>query len=344
MAKELKKFNIDNLSFKFDENLKKDYLKLKPLDTAKAEYPTFVAVDEYEELLNKPVYNFSLAERDELLMMKFKNSTIGAVMSTISRIKGYIDFCIQKGVVVHMQNVFDTLTKSEAKRFVSKQATEFRYISPTQLKEYQNMLVNNQDKLLLELPYVGVRGRTVRGGTLEEIINLQIDPKSQNTKDCILELVRNDGTMRELTVSQETMDLILKTYNDTEYLSNNGIGEEDGTDSRKYKINRYGNYVLCAVGNTKCDKLNPVVINARMQRIQSWCGNEFITIHNLYMSGMISMAIDMYNKKGELTKDDYIDICKRYKYGDENPERYYLKIKDDVEIYLKNMKDGVMNA
>jgi hypothetical protein len=337
-VKLLKDDFINNISFKVDEDLKVEYLKQKPLSTAKSDYPTIMNVDEYEVIIGKPVYNFSLAERDEMIMMKFKNSTIGAVNSTVSKIKGYVDFCVREGAVRHNQNIFDTLTKAESQKFVSKQATELRYITREQLQEFQDILENPQDKLLLELPYIGVRGRTVKGGTLEEIINLQIEPDSQDTTDCIIELERNDGTSRDLYVSSKTMGLILSAYYSEEYVANNGVEVEGKL--KTYKINRYKNYVLCAIGNRRIEQINPTTINARFQKIQAYCNNPFITIHNLYISGMITRAIDIYKEKGEVTAEDYLKICKDFKYGI-TPDKYYYKVKQDVEKYLQG---GIKNA
>lgn len=335
-------FNIDNLKFDIDSDLKKEYLRQKPIQTAKAESTTFIVLDEYESLLKKPVYDFSLAERDGLMTIKFKNTTISSVISTISKIRNYIDFCIMQGKVKHMQNIFATLTKDEARKFVSKQATEFRFITKKELWQYEEMLYNTQDKTLINLIYEGVRGRTIKGGTLEEIINLQIDPKSDDIRKCKLLLNRNDGTMRVHYVSQHTMDLVVDTYYSNEYVANNGeFSPNVRGGTRTFKINRFGNYVFCTIGNNKCDKLNEQVINMRMKKIQQYCDNPFITVTNLYKSGMISMAIDIYKENKELTKDDYIDICRRYRYGDDNPERYWFLLKQDVEMYLKG---GYANA
>lgn len=328
-------FSIDNLEFNVDSELKKDYLRQKPYDTAKADYPTIKSLDEYEKIIGKPVYNFSLAERDELMWTKFNNPSIGSVNSNSSKIKGYIDFCIRQNKVVHMQNIFDTLTKQEAKKFVSKQATEFRFISKERLKEYQDILINVQDKLIISLPFYGIRGRTVLGGTMEEIVNLQINPKSDDVKKCKLELFRNDGSSRIHYVPDELMDLIVDTYESDEYVADNGMASGRRGEVKTFKINRYKDYVLCATGTKRQDKLNKIVINSRMRRIQKYCDNKYISISNLYISGMIHMAIDIYNKNGELTKDDYIEVCRYFKYGDENPEKYYLKLKYDVELYLK---------
>lgn len=338
LEKELINFNsniVNLVNYNIDNDLKKEYLKEKPFNTAKADLPTFVALDEYENILGKPVYNFSLEERDELMLMKFKNTTIGAINSTASRINNYINFCIRKGKVPHNQNIFATFIKSEAQKFVSKQASNFRFITKDNLEEYMNKLVNLQDKLLLLLPYIGVRGRTVKGGTLEELINLELIPNSRDTKNNILVLKRNDGLQRDVYVTTEIMNLCLETYYTDEYYPNNETKEKC---LKIYKINRYKNYVFCAIGSNKYDKLNPITINARLQKIQNYCGNQFITINNLYMSGMINVAIDIYKTKGEITNLDYIDICKQYKYGDDKPERYFPKLKYEVEkIYLQGV-------
>jgi hypothetical protein len=345
MSFEYVKFsNIDELVFQYNQELKKEYLRQKPLETARSDYKTMVSVDEYETLLKKPVYDFSLVERNELMMMKFRNTTVHAVLSTASKIKGYIDYCVRAGEVPHNQNIFDTFIKSEAMKFVSKHATEFRYITPERLNEYIHILKNWQDKCLIRLINEGVRGRTVKGGTLEEIINLQIKPNSEDTKNCILRLVGNDGSFRELQVTREVMDLVLMTYQSEEYLPNNGIDDksvEKKKGAKKYTINRYKNYVFCALGNSKFGTLNPITINARLQKIQEYCDNQFITVYNLYMSGMITKAIEIYKEKGELTSQDYINICFKYKYGGDTPEKYMSKLKYEVETYLKG---GIQDA
>jgi hypothetical protein len=52
------------------------------------------------------------------------------------------------------------------------------------------------------------------------------------------------------------------------------------------------------------------------------------------MSGMISRAIDIYKEKNEITTEDYLKICEDFSYGD-TPKKYYLKVKENVELYLQ---------
>ena len=55
------------------------------------------------------------------------------------------------------------------------------------------------------------------------------------------------------------------------------------------------------------------------------------------MSGIISMALKIHKKNGELTKEDYVDICRHYRHGSD-PEKYWYKVKFEVETYLKDVE------
>lgn len=323
------------VSFKVDSQLKNDFLGSKPTATAKSNTFILTLVDEFESMAEKSVYNFSISELREMMAMQFKNSSIGTIVKNISIIRTYIDFAIDKGFVRHMENRLATFTRKEAKAFVSKQAIEYRYISPEDLKSYQSILDNEQDKLLLELPYIGVRGRTVEEGTLEEIISLQIDLKSENTKNCILELVKNNGEKRELKVSEETMQLVIDTYKQEFYVGNNGVESTVMRGKlRKKPINHVGKHVLRVPGSKKHELFNPVLVNSRFNRIQKWVSNEYLTVHTLYMSGMITRAKQILAEKGELVFEDYVSICADYDYGSGDPTKYALTLKDTVEQYL----------
>ena len=324
---------MNNIIFKVNPEIKQDFLKEKPTNTAKSNTFILKIADKYEDIIGKNLFDMSYTELDELIT-RFNNTTLSTVNKNISVLRMYIDFCISKHIVNHMENRLLTYTRGELKRFVSQQAVEYKYISPDELKQYQNMLENNQDKALLELIYLGVRGRTTKDGTLEEIINLQIDKNSQDFKDNVFKLEKNNGNVRYIKVSESTMELVLETYNDQFYIGNNGIESETARGGfRKSAINPMGKHVFRTPGKNKLLLFTPVLINSRMQRIQEWCENRFITVNSLYMSGMISMAKDILAEKGNLTPQDYISICEKFDYGD-TPDRYWLVLKDNVEQYI----------
>ena len=324
-----------DFEFKVDAEIKQEFLESKPTTTAKSNGFVLKLADEYEDITGKPIYNMTYAELKELIAVQFKNSSLATITKNVSILRKYIDFCIEKHLVSHMENRLAMFTRKEAREFVSKQAIEYRYISREDLRKYENMLINEQDVAILKAVYNGIRGRTEEGATLEELINLQIDEKSSNFKDNVLELVKNNGDKRYIQVSENTMQILLDAKHQEFYISNNGEESELLRGGiRRTPINRIGNYVFRVPGTKKHKLFNPILVNSRMRKIQEWTGNKYITIHSLYMSGMISMAKDIFAQKGELTVEDYVNICERYDYGDGDPRRYWLTLKDIVQQYI----------
>src|SRR5690606_29899631 len=146
-----------DFEFKVDAEVKREFLGNKPTATARSNGFILKLADEYEEIASKRIYNMTYAELKDLIAVQFKNYRLAM------------------------------FTRKEAREFVSKQAIEYRYISREDLRKYQNILINEQDVAILEVVYNGIRGRTEEGATLEELINLQIDEKSSNFKNNVLE-------------------------------------------------------------------------------------------------------------------------------------------------------------
>lgn len=324
-----------DFEFKIDAEIKQEFLESKPNRTARSNGFILKLADEYEEITNKAIYNMTYSELKELIAVQFKNSSVGSITKNVSILKKYIDFCIEKHLVSYMENRLTTFTRKNAKEFVSKQAIEYRYITREQLRKYQNMLANEQDVALLEAIYCGIRGRTQEGATLEELINLQIDINSNRFKENILELVRNNGRRRFIEISDKTKQILLNAYNQKFYISNNGEESVLMRGGVKYTvINHVGNYVFRVPGTKKHELFNPVLINSRMSKIQRWTGNEYLTIHSLYMSGMITTAKDIINQNGKITDDDYANICRQYMFVDKNNNERILNLKYIIQQYI----------
>ena len=229
-----------DIIFKRDNELKQEYLSTKPTATAKANTFVLRLADEYENLINKSIYNMNYSELYEMLLVRFKNSSVRTIIKNVSILKKYIDFCLDKKVVEHGENRLSVFTREEAKRIVHKQAMLNKYISREKLREYQNILYNEQDQLLIELPFIGVRGRTVENGTLEEIINLTM-PTKKDEENNILTLVQNNGKSRRLDVKTSTMALIRNTYEQEVYVENNSQETNNvrlSFQPRKFKLTK----------------------------------------------------------------------------------------------------------
>jgi len=326
-----------DIIFKRDNELKQEYLSTKPTATAKANTFVLRLADEYENLINKSIYNMNYSELYEMLLVRFKNSSVRTIIKNVSILKKYIDFCLDKKVVEHGENRLSVFTREEAKRIVHKQAMLNKYISREKLREYQNILYNEQDQLLIELPFIGVRGRTVENGTLEEIINLTM-PIKKDEENNTLTLVQNNGKSRRLDVKTSTMALIRNTYEQEVYVENNSQETNNvrlSFQPRKIQINKVENYVLRVPGKNKYEKFTPNLLNSRMKRIQKYLDNPYLSFTSLYQSGMIQLAVDKYKENGVVTKEDYIEICIRFNYGSGNPEKYWFEVKDLFKQYKK---------
>lgn len=315
--------------FGMQNEIKQEYLSTKPSKTAESDAFVLRAADEYEILINKQIYNMSYADLKEMVAMQFKNSSIKSIVKNISVLKNYIDFCLDKKLVLHGENRLAPFTVTEAKDFVHRQALISKFITKKRLKEYQDMLYNEQDKLLLELLYIGVRGRTTKDGTYEEVINLSIEDVNKEENTLILR--QNDGELRLLTdVDISTISLIQETYDREIYVENNGEQTENKRISkpRQTVINHVDKYVFRIPGKNKFNKLTTNLMNSRMNRIQHYLDNHYITYTSLYQSGMIQLAINIYQECGDVTSQDFQNICARYGY-----EKYWYNIRDLFNQY-----------
>jgi integrase len=321
-----------SIEFKVDSSIKNDYLNNKPTKTAKSYSFIMKSVDDYEVLIGKPIYNMSHTELRGLIAMQFPNKSQKVIETNVSRLRTYIDFCIFKNVVPHGENRLATFTASDSKEFVNKQAILEKYITTEKLREYQNVLFNEQDKLLLELTFLGIRGRTTEDGTMEEIINLRIGDLDEANR--WITVTQNNGKHRIIALPLSTIQLIKDTYNQQFYVENNGemTANKRLSKPREMIINPVEDYVFRVPGKKKFEKFTPPLLNSRMKKIQGWVGNPYLTFTSVYMSGMIELTMSIYKEKGEVTKEDYIRICDKFNYG-ETGEQYYFVLKTLFEEY-----------
>jgi integrase len=303
------------IEFKVDNEIKQEYLDTKPTGTAESDAFVLRDFDNYEDQIGKQVYNLSIPELNEMFATLRNSSKRGAGKNK-SILVSYIDFCVSKKIVSHMGNRAKYI---DIEKFVSRQALLNKYIPREKVREYANLLYNSQDELLLWLLFIGVRGRTVEEGTMEEVINLTIDDVNEEEKS--LTLRQNDGKFRLLyNVPDCVIDLIKETFEQEFYTENNGeiTNNPRIPDPRKSIINKtgeYARYVFRTPGKNKFDIFTPSLLNSRMRKIQNVCDNKYLTYSSLYFSGMLQMCSDIYKEKGEVADRDFDDICIRFNYG-----------------------------
>jgi len=334
----------EEVVFEVDSEVKKEFLE-KQLKSTRSFYAYVLKrADEFEEQIGKKIYDFNIEDRDEMLTVQFKNKNKWTFQSALSPLKTYVDFCISKSLVRHNENRFTTILPADYDDYVNDQAKESSYIPISESREFQKRLANDQDKLIIELSSLGVRGRTEKGNTLEEFVNLKEKDINWRTKE--LHLTKNNGEQRYIEVDDYTLDLLKRVLNQTFYVSNNGFKSKKN-DLGVYERTERGRginpteYVFRVPGKTKFGKVNYQFFTSRIQRMQTWLEAPYLTSSNLYFSAILDHAkkkIDekiAKGEKGELTREDYIRINERFEFG-ENGEKYVFKTRDLVKMHFGN--------
>jgi len=331
----------NEVKFEIDANYKEEFLNdLKPSTRSFYSYILKLA-DEYEKEIGKSIFNFNIEDRDEFLVVKYKNKNIYSFQTTLSPLKKYVDWCISKNFVVHFQNIFATILTKDYKEYINVQAKKNSYIPLSECREFQSKLVNYQDRAIIELPNLGVRGRTEKGNTLEELVNLKV--KDIDWKEKRLYLTKNNGELRWMDVDDYTLDLLKKVIDQDFYIANNGLKTKPNDDgvyesTDRGRIINKTEYVFRTPGKNKNGKVDYQFFASRIQRIQKWLGKPYISISNLYFSAIIEYAKKMKKEKGEkdkLTRDDYISINERFEFGADG-EKYLFKTRELINSYLND--------
>ena len=330
--------NEEILVFEVDPEVKEEFLE-KQMKSTRGYYRYVLQLaDDFEVKLGKPIYNFNTEERDELLIVQYKNKNTFAFQTVLSPLKTYVDFCISpKNLVKHNENRFAIILTSNYKEYINVQAKENSYIPLSESRELQSKLKNYQDRLILELLSLGVRGRTEKGNTLEELVNLKEEDIKWEKKRIYL-TKNNVGEKRWIEVDDYTLDLIKKVIDQKFYVANNGLktkpndeGIYEPTD--RGRVINPSEYVFRTPGKNKYGKVDYQFFASRIQRMQKWLKNSYISTSNLYFSAIIEYAKGEKKKKGELTKEDYIKINERFEFG-ENGGKYLFKTKDLIATYI----------
>jgi len=194
---------------------------------------------------------------------------------------------------------------------------------------------NAQDAAIILLPFIGLRGRQIQDNPLEEMRNLRLEHinKDKNT----IKVIRNDGNNyyehRMLNnIDDKVIELLIDAYNQEKYLKNNGEISDWMIIRRNTEMELLNTgYILKPTKKGTNEKVSKGVISQRLNMIKDLYGNPFISITNLWLSGMVEYGKQIKKEKGrELIGNDYKEICRRFGHD----EVYYSKIKQIISKYI----------
>lgn len=309
----------------YNEELKNRFMEQYPDSTKMAYEIIFRKTAKTEEQLGKDLCNFNFSEIDGLLY-SMGAKTVESLVSAVSVLSGYTDFCILEGYVPTKMNYYRQFTDKELlKKYLNRFAVKNMYLKNKQeLQLIKNICDNAQDEVVFALLWEGVMGEG-----LEELVNLKIeDVDFENNR------IHIEGKHeRIITVEQDTIDSIQDAIEERFYIRKN---ETNGDSNMLLNITPY--VIRPVVRKITDKKVKPGVIRNRIMRIAELYDNPYITPTNIQRSGMIYYIKKMMQEKGyktfkEVESGDLKPILIRYGY-DYTPQNVFkirLRFKDYID-------------
>lgn len=309
----------------YNEELKNRFMEQYPDSTKMAYEIIFRKTAKTEEQLGKDLCNFNFSEIDGLLY-SIGAKTVESLVSAVSVLSGYTDFCILEGYVPTKMNYYRQFTDKELlKKYLNRFAVKNMYLKDKQeLQLIKNVCENAQDEVVFALLWEGVMGEN-----LNELVNLKIsDVDFENNK------IRISGKhKRVITVESDTIASIQDAIEERYYIRRSNIGADSNM-----LLNETSYVLRPVVRKISEEKIKPNVIRSRVMRIAELYNNPYITPTNIQRSGMIYYIKKMMQEKGyktfeEMKSRDFEPILMRYgyEYTPQNVFKIRFRFKDYID-------------
>ncbi|MCI1590408.1 phage lytic cycle repressor MrpR family protein [Heyndrickxia oleronia] len=250
-----------------------------------------------EDFVEKDLYDFSLNQIEKFLK-SLELSTLNAAKTYGRVVSAYLNWAIEKGYKKD-ENLLKDIGSDWFKQFANEKKSFFTY---KDLKDIEKQLVNFQDKIIPRLLFEGACGRMV-----SELLNLTI----KDVRGNVLHLKNDNGSEREIAVSDETISMIHKAYDENEYLNKNG--ESMGKRSVSQLIrNEYIIRTTESKGTINTVRASNHIIYRRLSLIEEITGVEGLNPRRYTWSGIFYMGKKLFLRDGELGDKQYAEICKQF--------------------------------
>lgn len=256
---------------------------------------------ENEVPLDKDLYDFDLSEI-RLVIFSSNPKSISVARQKSVFISQYISWAIENNLRKTTINPLQDIRGEWFEQFIDPDIKQ--YISLNDLHEMESHLINYQDIAVLRLLFEGVYGQAS-----SEIRNLKFEDINQNSGE--IRLYDDKKGERKITVSQSTLDILNKAYDQKIYQNNNGE-----TVRQKETELLDNEYVIRPTkrGRVIEGRVSQTVVMKRIKMISELFDMEDMTPKSITRSGMIYMAYKLLKESGkkELTKDIFEAVGDRF--------------------------------
>jgi hypothetical protein len=320
------KFYNEDVKLRFIENYSKGTKKI----LARLFKISQVLESEYE----KDLCSFN---REELrrLGYEFRSKSTFASRANMSWIQKYIDWAIEEGYHRGL-NPLEMVSTEWKEQFCIKIK---KYWTKSELESIFTKLENYQDIVIASLLFNGVKGK---GNS--EILNLRRQDVFEDKNQ--LHVVDHDGSERLVIVDDSCIQYCLKAYNETEYEKKNGDPSPEIRSRTGQLIDN--EYIVRSVKTRTIhfEAAEKNIVHRRLSNIAKIIDEPNFTPINLYYSGMLHLASELYRTTGKLANEEYELIFSKERYYEPSDQTRYkhklefLNIPTLFELYpdLKKIK------
>lgn len=299
----------------------------------------FRKASDMEMQKDKDLFEFSEEEFEYFFKNILRPKTKESARSYCNVLANYVQWAIDNK---HSQQLINPLKRRQEYfyEFVQERKTYFSY---AEKEAIINSLLNKQDSFIIEGLWNGIQGTK-----LNELVNLRIDDIDQENNKITL---RNDKDeiVRVLDVDKDdtsVIEMAILANKEKEYFRLNGTADYTANLKETVELSDSQFVLKSAKSNRKSkeggDKTSHYTIYNRLEMIRTLEEmeeyNDALVTKNIVRSGMIYMALKLYDRDGELERPQIEEICKKYNMKYKWALRDFLNIDMLNELYPIEMR------
>lgn len=297
---------------------------------------------EIEESKGKDLYNFNDQELEfflgNILMPKTKESA----RTYCNVLANYIQWAIDNKYSEQIVNPI----KRRQEYFYEFVQDNKMYFSYDEKQAIIKTLLNKQDSFIIEALWHGIQGTKV-----SELVNLRMRDIDYNEN--IIALRNDSGDItRVINVSEDDEKLIemaILAHRETEYYRINGTVDYSQNLKETVPLSEKSEYVLKSAhtkrngGDEGGEKVSHYTVYNRLEMVRTLEEMEeykdALTTKNIVRSGMIHMALKLYQRDKEFGRSQIEEICEKYNMKYKWSLRDFLNVDMLTELYPKQMQE-----
>lgn len=303
-------------------NLKDMYngeAKLRYLESFEEEQTAYItsfifkSTKKTETALNKDIYDMNKFELEEVIKA-LSASTVNSAYTKSVQLEMYIDWAIENGYV---ESNINPLTNINKKEWVEPFVATYKQQVFTR-KDILNLcddLYNVADKAILLCVFEGIAGEGY-----SEMLNLRTEDLKEIDDKFYATLTNKNESTRTIEISKELFEFLHQADQEIYYYNKNGEATGERYQRSEYVESEYI-FKKTTRGKQTEDKLDYAFFIRKFQVFKKVFDMPFLRSGHVEQSGMMHLANEIYQRDGELNRDNLYEIYVQFNEPKKSGER-----------------------